>query len=295
LLHEKARSGLIAYYSKRVDDLVDASHDQWSYPQAQGLVLEMEGLFPDSQAAVREVRERLAARKSAALLRLAAEFDTDLARGALVPALGQNNIETVLSRLRQVDPRSPLLHDPRLQAAFTEAAEAALRAGNVSLAAAVTSAGVKIMPANLPLLELHQQAKRALGEPRQVAAADLAAERIEQKALSARTAPPRAGLPPSAMPLEQARSLAQLVAKLSPDDPRALAMKRRLEDRLARGAQAIRSSQGPDAAVEYAKGASQLFPESTDLSQLLAKLQAVRGGGDESKQGPGKEPLPHAE
>jgi serine/threonine protein kinase len=67
LLHDEARAGLIQYYSKRVEALVDSSRRHADLPSAARLVRELEGLLPDSQA-VHDIRDRLASRRSEPVL-----------------------------------------------------------------------------------------------------------------------------------------------------------------------------------------------------------------------------------
>ncbi len=55
------------------------------------------------------------------------------ARGPLIDEQATPNALTVLATLREIDPNSPLLHDPRLPGAFAQQTRAALAAGNPDL------------------------------------------------------------------------------------------------------------------------------------------------------------------
>ena len=72
LWQDDARVGVINYYTTRIEDLVGSGKGPADYQQAQGLIGELERLYPDSQA-VRDLRERVAAQRSAALQELAAK------------------------------------------------------------------------------------------------------------------------------------------------------------------------------------------------------------------------------
>jgi serine/threonine protein kinase len=161
LLHEDAREGLIRYLESRVNAFVDAGKGRYDYPRAEQVMRELEEFIPDSQA-VRDVRDRLTARKSEEIKRQSDAFDLYLQRGWLIPAQNRENIGSVLAIIREIDPQSVLLHDPRLPGAFAEDSRQALQRGEPVLATALVTAGLVFAPHDAALIDLSDQAQRAL-------------------------------------------------------------------------------------------------------------------------------------
>jgi serine/threonine protein kinase len=161
LLHDDARAGLMKYFGGRINALVDASKGRYDYPRADLLLRQLEEFFPDSQA-VRDVRDRLTVRQSEEIRRQSDAFDLDLQRGWLIPAQNRENVGTVLAIVRQIDPKSPLLSDPRLPGAFAESSRQALQRREPELADALVTAGLAFAPHDAALTDLKDQAQRAL-------------------------------------------------------------------------------------------------------------------------------------
>ena len=67
-LDEKARAGLVKYFTQRVDVTVDPEQGRYDYAQADALIKELWGLLPDSQT-VKTLVDRVSARRSYALKR----------------------------------------------------------------------------------------------------------------------------------------------------------------------------------------------------------------------------------
>ena len=67
-LDEKARTGLVTYFTQRVDATVDPEQGRYDYAQADALIKELWGLLPDSQI-VKTLVDRVSARRAYALER----------------------------------------------------------------------------------------------------------------------------------------------------------------------------------------------------------------------------------
>jgi serine/threonine protein kinase len=161
LLNENARAGLIKYFETRINSLVDSTRGRYDYRGAEQLLRDLEGFVPDSQA-VGDVRDRFTERKSGEIRRQSDAFDLDLQRGWLIPAQNRDNIGSVLAIVRQIDPNSPLLHDPRLPGAFAESSRKALSQDQPQLADTLVSTGLTFDPHDAALTDLHDQVQRAL-------------------------------------------------------------------------------------------------------------------------------------
>jgi hypothetical protein len=167
---EAPRRGLIRYYEDRMNAAVDSTRGRYDYPRAESLLAELRGFLPDSQI-VNEIGDRLIARKNDEIKRQNDLFDQYLSRGLLIPAQGNENIGAVLAVVRQIDPQSSLLRDPRLPSAYAQQAAQALKKADPTLADALVQAGLAFQPDDAALADLRDQVTRAL------TAAQLAARR----------------------------------------------------------------------------------------------------------------------
>lgn len=85
LVNDDARNGVITYYSTRIRDAIDPATGHTDYQQAEALLHELEGFFPDSQA-VRDLRDRVTAQRTAALQLLQASSPAESALQSIAPA-----------------------------------------------------------------------------------------------------------------------------------------------------------------------------------------------------------------
>jgi hypothetical protein len=108
------------------------------------------------------VRDRLTERKNEAIKRESDAFDQDLQRGWLIAAQNRENIGTVLAIVRQIDPKSLLLSDPRLPRAFAERARQALEHKEPAAADTLVTTGLVFAPQDAALTDLKDQTERAL-------------------------------------------------------------------------------------------------------------------------------------
>jgi serine/threonine protein kinase len=155
-----ARTGLIRYFEGRINDAVDVAKAHYAYPKAEALLAEAKRFFPDSQA-VRDIEERLLARKSDEIKQQSDLLDTSLENGTMIDAQGRPNVMSVLAVLRQVDPQSGLLHDPRLPGAFASRAKRALEGGDPVLAGALVDSGLSFDADDPMLTDLRDQVRLA--------------------------------------------------------------------------------------------------------------------------------------
>jgi serine/threonine protein kinase len=282
-LNESARVGLIRHFERRIDESVDAAQGHYDYPRAEALLVELTNFFADSQA-VQAVADRLNTRKHAELERQASALESSLQQGVLIERQGAPNVASVVAIVQAIDPRSPLLVDARLPAAFAEQARAALAKTDTVLATELVTAGSAVDPGDPTLARVGDEVR------------DARAQALDAETNDARTPPPApviaetppqpgrvedmtvdqlhtaltAGLEKPTRTLTEAQLLARLVAELAQRGAEdTTELKRTLKIRLAGDVAAIRSRRGIEDASRFAEGAYALFPDSPALRKAL--------------------------
>ncbi len=293
LLDDTARTGLIRYFKTRIDEAIDAGQGRYDYPAAESLLRELQGYLADSLA-VRELADRLAARKNEEIKRQSDRLDHYLGRGVLIPEQESPNVAGVLEVVRSIDPRSRLLSDPRLPGAFARQTRVALQAGDPELAEALVTQGLSLQPGDATLVDLRDEVKHAALQAQpapaqkapsiRAAAAVARPESVQTLSEEQLRSQLTAGIAQPDLTLAEARQLAGIAKDLSRRGAAdATALERALKIRLANDVAAIRKRRGVDAALRFSEGSYALFPDSpllkntlTDLRQSAAQREAQR-------------------
>jgi serine/threonine protein kinase len=263
-LEDAARTGLVKYFQKRIDVLVDARAAHYDYPAAESLLRELETLLPDSQA-VQDLYDHLTARKTEELKRESAAFESDLQHGWLLATQNRENIQSLLAIAAHVDPHNPLLHDSRLPTAFAEGARQAIQRGETPLAASLVAAGLIFDPRDGALIELRAQVTPS---PASTPASQSPANTLQTQITDALAQP--------VISLPQVRTLAEAAEDLTRHgDPRADTLTLQLKTGLAHSAVQLEATRGLDVAIQFAEGAYALFPESHELRDTLVQLRVA--------------------
>lgn len=159
LLDEGLRTSLIGHFNSLIEAATDSSKRKYAYPQAEALIGQLTGLFPDSQA-VAQIGERLTTRKNDEIKRQSDRFDEFLGKGWLVGQQNAQNISAVLAVIAQIDARHPLLADPRLPSVYAEQTQLALQQSDIPLAQALIKAGLAVAPSDSTLKDLSDVVNR---------------------------------------------------------------------------------------------------------------------------------------
>jgi len=159
LSNNAARAGLIRFFEGRINDAVDGSKGHFDYPKAEKFLAELKKFFPDSQA-VRDIEERLVARKSDEIKQQSDRLDASLEHGSMIGSQGTPNVLGVLGVVKQVDPKSSLLTDLRLPGAFAKQARLALDRGDAMLAGALVEGGLSFDADDAVLTDLRDQVQQ---------------------------------------------------------------------------------------------------------------------------------------
>jgi non-specific serine/threonine protein kinase len=290
LLDEKVRAAILGYFREGIAAAFDVKQQRYDYPRAALRLKELAQLLPDSQA-VAQIGADLEQGRNDEIRRQSDLLDNDLRQGWLVDQQNPANVRSVLAIVAQIDPKHPLLADPRLPSAYAEQAQLALRRADSTLAQALVAAGLGVAPQDATLRDLDDRIGRELAahaqdaklaEVRRLAAEKLAvADDIaqfdavhEDLALLNAAEPRDAGLLRAQARLQVLldRDLAALVAKSALDDAQAL---------LARHADLVPAAfvakQRATLATAYAGGKVSTATRDAALAQLEHEFDALLG------------------
>jgi serine/threonine protein kinase len=140
-----AREEIIAYYRGQIRAMLDSGEIDASYAKAESMFDTALKMYPGATE-LSQLRDEVATRKQRYLSELAEQYEAYLAAGRLLSSKEHSGIQGVMQRIRLVDPRNPLLVDPRLAGAFAAAAEAAIDANDLDKARALLADGKRLAP-----------------------------------------------------------------------------------------------------------------------------------------------------
>ena len=140
-----AREEIIAYYRGQIRAMLDSGEIDAAYAKAESIFDTALTMYPDA-AELAQLRDEVATRKQRYLSELAEQYEVYLAAGRLLSSREHSGIQGVMQRIRLVEPRHPLLVDPRLAGAFAAAAEAAINANDLDNARALLADGTRLAP-----------------------------------------------------------------------------------------------------------------------------------------------------
>jgi serine/threonine protein kinase len=140
-----AREEIIAHYRGQIQAMLDSGEIDAAYARAESIFDTALRMYPDA-AELAQLRNEVATRKQRYLSELAEQYEGYLAAGRLLSSREHSGIQGVMQRIRLVEPRHPLLVDPRLAGAFAAAAEAAINANDLDNARALLADGTRLAP-----------------------------------------------------------------------------------------------------------------------------------------------------
>jgi serine/threonine protein kinase len=140
-----ARPEIIAYYRGQIRAMLDSGEIDAAYTKAESIFDTALTMYPDATE-LAQLRDEVATRKQRYLSELAEQYEAYLAAGRLLNTKEHSGIQGVMQRIRLVDPRHPLLVDPRLAGAFAAAAEAAINANDLDNARVLLADGTRLAP-----------------------------------------------------------------------------------------------------------------------------------------------------
>jgi serine/threonine protein kinase len=208
----KAKPQISAHYQRQVRRMLDTGEIDSQYGKAEATLASALALDPGSPE-LTQLREEVSQRKVRYLTELAELYDTYLAAGRLLKSGDRGDIQSVMQRIRIVEPRHALLSDPRVASAFANAADRELMAGRFKEARALLSDGTLLAPNDTVLRDVNDK----------LAAAEQAARSRERSAELASQIDARIG---AGATLETLASVTQPLAALRELDPNNAALTR---------------------------------------------------------------------
>ncbi|MET0499605.1 MAG: protein kinase [Steroidobacteraceae bacterium] len=142
---ENGRASIVAYFRNQVQGMLDTGEIDAANAKADAMLNAGLAMYPDAAALV-TLRSEVASRRERYLSELAEQYETYLAAGRLLRSKEHGDIQGVMQRIQLVDPRHPLLTDPRVAGAFAAAAETAIDTGKLELAQALIADGTRLAP-----------------------------------------------------------------------------------------------------------------------------------------------------
>lgn len=175
----EARESIIGYFERQVAERVDPGRGHYDYPGAERVLMEAEMFYPDS-AMLQRIVDRVEESKNQLLSQLTERYNSALEEGRLLPREEEDDVSDILAVVAQVDPRHPLMSDPRLPAAFAQQTERAIAELDFNRAEDLLAGGLAMAPRDVNLINLQDKvrASRLLAE--QQSSIDELVARLEQ-------------------------------------------------------------------------------------------------------------------
>jgi len=150
------RREIITFYRDRINSVFQPDEGRYDYPQADNLLGQAKRLYPDS-VLLSIIEDQLKERKDRLMTRLTALYQRYLKEKRLIPTSNGEDLPTVLSLVRRVDPRHYLLRDEGLAGLYLSEAEKQLAERQFEKARSYISTGLKLFPDNARLQGLDKQ------------------------------------------------------------------------------------------------------------------------------------------
>ena len=161
---DEARATIQTYFESQINKHVDPASETYEFDQARQYLDRAEALYPDS-ASLRAIASRLDGARDQRLYELNKQYIAALGQGRLIPSEQTNNdIADITDKIAAIDPKHPLLEDPRLFNAYTLAAGDELKLGNFEAAQEYIDAGLALAPNDTSLINLQDRLDTAIEE-----------------------------------------------------------------------------------------------------------------------------------
>ena len=155
------RREIITFYRDRINSVFQPDEGRYDYPQADNLLNQAKGLYPDS-VLLSIIEDQLKEKKDRLMSRLVTLYQRYLKEKRLIPSGNGEDLPTVLALVRRVDPRHYLLRDESLAGLYLSEAEKRLAAHQFEKARAYIGTGLALFPDNTRLKGLDKQINAGL-------------------------------------------------------------------------------------------------------------------------------------
>lgn len=157
----QGRDVIQVYFENLINREVDPARDRYNFNQAETQLNRAERLYPDSAALI-AIRNRLRETRDQRLHELNRMFITALEQDKLIPGEAEDDINSVLNSIAEIEPQHPLLQDPRLSNAYALAAQDAVNIGRYERAQEFVSAGLAHYPNDIGLINVQDRLSAAI-------------------------------------------------------------------------------------------------------------------------------------
>jgi hypothetical protein len=151
LASDSVRQALVKRYTAVIEQAIAPAAGDFA--RARATLQELKDWLPDSRVVV-DLGASIDTRARDELQKLATLRDAAIQQGVLIPQQGKDDLTTILTRWRRVDPAAADLTEPRVAATYETAARTAVAAGDLATARSLVEAGLVFLPNYGPLLEV---------------------------------------------------------------------------------------------------------------------------------------------
>ncbi|MFQ5660579.1 MAG: protein kinase [Gammaproteobacteria bacterium] len=156
-ISEDAKDAIQGYFKKEISQLINISANNYNFPAAQAKLGEVREIYPDSSF-LDELTSEVNFNKKQKI--------TDLYNDYIAALKDPDRLDTTKDILgviaKQIDPKHPLLTDPRPANAYRLAAEQSYSARNFDQALAFISSGLQTAPEDARLKDLQTKVQQAV-------------------------------------------------------------------------------------------------------------------------------------
>ena len=157
------KDALIRYFEKKVEQETDTDKGKYNFSDASRLLEEAKKYYPDS-AQLESVISRINSRKNTLLNEVTTRFNRNIDEEKLIPKAKSDDLIDTLAEVAMIDKNHPLLRDPRISIAYTQAAQKAAKANNLHYAEQLVTTGLALLPADVSLINMQDAIEAAKTE-----------------------------------------------------------------------------------------------------------------------------------
>ncbi len=150
------RREIITFYRDRINSVFQPDEGRYDYPQANNLLAQAKRLYPDS-VLLSIIEDQLKEKKDRLMTRLTALYQRYLKEKRLTPSANGEDLFSVLTLVRRVDPRHYLLRDESLAGLYLSEAEKRITERKFDEARSYIRSGLELFPDNGRLQALDKQ------------------------------------------------------------------------------------------------------------------------------------------
>ncbi len=154
------KDALIKYYEDKAEQETDTTKEQYNFAKASQLLEDAKQLYPDS-AQLEAVISRIGNRKNALLNDVTNRFNEYIDSENLIAKPKTDDLLDALMEAALIEKDHPLLTDPRIPVAYTQAAQKAAQSNNLRYAEQLVLTGLALMPTDMGLVNMQDAIEAA--------------------------------------------------------------------------------------------------------------------------------------